>query len=151
MAIPVGLPERLVEIREKNGYTRKRLAEELGRPYRTLTNYEMGEREPGHTYIIEIAKKFGVTTDYLLGLSDDPHETSGDVKKKSSGTTEAAPEDETISLEESNKLLVALGYISEGEDLSDADLAFLTHIIGLLDAWFDQRHQGPINQSGMPA
>ena len=53
----MGIPERLVEIREANGYTRKKLAEELGRPYATVTKYETGEREPGHTYIIEIAKK----------------------------------------------------------------------------------------------
>lgn len=64
------IPERLVEIRERNGYTRKRLAEELGRPYRTITNYENGEREPGHDYIIEIATKFGVSSDYILGLTD---------------------------------------------------------------------------------
>jgi len=147
MPIPAGLPERLVAIREKNGYTRKRLAEELGRPYRTLTNYEMGEREPGHTYIIEIAKKFGVTTDYILGLTDSEKNDT----KKSPDTAEAAPGDETISFDESNKLLVALGYITEGEDLSDADLAFLTHIIALLDAWFDQRHQGAVDQAGMPA
>lgn len=65
------IPDRLVEIREKNGYTRKRLAEELGKPYATITKYETGEREPGHTYIMEIAKKFGVTTDYILGVSDN--------------------------------------------------------------------------------
>lgn len=131
------LSKRLVEVRKENGYTRKRLAEELGRPYRTITNYETGEHEPGHKYLIEIAKKFGVTIDYLLGLSDDPHETSDG--KKSPDTTEAAPGEGPISMEESNKLLVALGYIKEGEELSDADLAFLTHLIGLLDAWFDQR------------
>ena len=37
------IPERLIEIRRKNGYNRKQLAEELGRPYRTITNYENGE------------------------------------------------------------------------------------------------------------
>lgn len=68
----MGIPERLVEIREAHGYTRKRLAEELGRPYATITKYETGEREPGHTYIIEIAKKFGVTTDYILGIEKTP-------------------------------------------------------------------------------
>ena len=47
---------RLVEIREKNGYTRKRLAEELGRPYATITKYETGERDPGHTYIVDVAE-----------------------------------------------------------------------------------------------
>lgn len=66
----MGIPERLVEIREKNGYTRKRLSDELGRPYRTITKYETGEREPGHSYIVEIARKFGVSTDYILGVSD---------------------------------------------------------------------------------
>lgn len=134
MAIPIGLPERLVAIREKNGYTRKRLAEELGRPYRTLTNYEMGEREPGHTYIIEIAKKFGVTTDYILGLTDSENGCA-----KTPDAAEIAPGEGSISLEKSNNLLVALGYIKENEQLTDADLAFLTHIIALLDSWFDQR------------
>ena len=59
------ISDRLVEIREKNGYTRKRLAEELGRPYATITKYETGERDPGHTYIVDVAEKFGVTTDYI--------------------------------------------------------------------------------------
>lgn len=68
----MGLPERLVQIREQHGYTRKKLCEELGRPYATITKYETGEREPGHSYIIEIAQKFGVTTDYILGVEKSP-------------------------------------------------------------------------------
>ena len=64
------ISDRLVEIREKNGYTRKRLAEELGRPYATITKYETGERDPGHTYIVDVAEKFGVTTDYILGVPE---------------------------------------------------------------------------------
>ena len=78
----MGIPERLVEIREANGYTRKKLAEELGRPYATVTKYETGEREPGHTYIIEIAKKFGVTTDYILGIEKSPASTEADTGDK---------------------------------------------------------------------
>ena len=121
----MGLPERLVEIREKNGYTRKRLCEELGRPYATVTKYETGEREPGHGYIIDIAKKFGVTTDYILGI---------DTKK--------SPEPVVIDSEEVQEcekwltdLLVSKGYIKPGEDISDRDADFLIHWIGLLDAW----------------
>lgn len=78
----MGIPERLVEIREANGYTRKKLAEELGRPYATVTKYETGEREPGHTYIIEIAKKFGVTTDYILGIEKSPAPAEADTGDK---------------------------------------------------------------------
>ena len=78
----MGIPERLVEIREANGYTRKKLAEELGRPYATVTKYETGERDPGHTYIIEIAKKFGETTDYILGIEKSPAPAEADTGDK---------------------------------------------------------------------
>lgn len=59
--------------------------------------------------------------------------------KNSPSTAEAAPGEGHITLEESNRLLDALGLTREGQDLSDDDLAFLEHIIGLLDAWFDKR------------
>ena len=126
----MGIPERLVEVRERNGYTRKRLAEELGKPYATITKYENGEREAGSGYLISIAEKFNVTTDYLLGIEDDQSAET----KKSPAPAEA--ETEEVSLEETDRLLVALGLIKEGEQLSDDDLAFISHIVGLLDAWF---------------
>ena len=34
------LSRRLVEIRENHGYSRKKLSEELGVPYGTITKYE---------------------------------------------------------------------------------------------------------------
>lgn len=126
----MGIPERLVEVRERNGYTRKRLAEELGKPYATITKYENGEREAGSGYLISIAEKFNVTTDYLLGIEDDQ---SAETKKS---PAPAESETEEVSLEETDRLLVALGLIKEGEQLSDDDLAFVGHIVGLLDAWF---------------
>ena len=62
------LSERLKKIRKDNGYTRDRLAQELGLSYGTITKYETGEREPGHGYIVKLAQKFGLTTDYVLGI-----------------------------------------------------------------------------------
>ena len=59
-------------------------------------------------------------------------------QKKSPSTDESAPGDQ-ITLEETNQLLFALGLIQEGAALSDDDLAFLSHIIGLLDAWFKSK------------
>lgn len=44
-----------------------------------------------------------------------------------------------IPLDTTNEFLVEMGYIRPGEDLSDADLAFLTHIGGLMDAWFSRK------------
>lgn len=60
--------ERLVQIREEHGYSRKRLADELGKPYPTITKYENGTREPGHEYLKLISQKFGVSVDYILGI-----------------------------------------------------------------------------------
>ena len=59
--------------------------------------------------------------------------------EKTPDATEIAPGEGPISLDKSNELLVSLGYIKENEQLSDADLTFLAHIIALLDSWFDQR------------
>lgn len=62
--------------------------------------------------------------------------------EKSSSTAEAAPERKQFTIEESNRLLVAMGFIEEGQDLSDDDLTFLTHIIGLLNNHFSKRGPG---------
>lgn len=66
------IPERLVKAREFIGHNRKSFAEKLNIPYRTITNYENGSREPGSDYILKVADVCGCTTDWLLGLSDDP-------------------------------------------------------------------------------
>lgn len=62
--------ERLIDAREKLGYNRKDFSEKLGIPYRTITNYENGSREPGSDYLLKVANECGVTIDWLLGLSD---------------------------------------------------------------------------------
>lgn len=122
--------KRLIEARESIDCNRKEFAEKVGIPYRTITNYENGAREAGSDYLTTVATVCGVTTDWLLGVSDI---------KKSPSMAEATPgEDDHISLDESNALLVALGLIRDGQQLSDDDLAFLAHIIGLLEAWFNK-------------
>lgn len=130
------LSKRLIEVRKSNGYTRKRLAEELNRPYRTITNYETGEHEPGHKYLIEIAEKFGVTTDYLLGLSEDPRKKT-DETKKSPGTAEAAPGDKIYRLVTAlNEMLVTQGVIQDGNDLTDRQSEVLLAVCRIIDATF---------------
>lgn len=63
--------ERLTELRKEAGYSRVNFAEKIGIPHTTLRNYETNVREPGHRFLIQMAKEFNVTTDYLLGLSDN--------------------------------------------------------------------------------
>jgi transcriptional regulator with XRE-family HTH domain len=131
----MGIPERLVEVRERNGYTRKRLAEELGKPYATITKYENGEREAGSGYLISIAEKFNVTTDYLLGIEDDQSAET----KKSPAPAEAKARE--INAKHIMDVFVSAGIMPAGEDLSNEDLIFLRSIANAVFTWFQERHQ----------
>lgn len=66
------IPERLVALRKARGWSRDKLAEALGRPSKTVRNYETGDREPGLSYIADVARVFNVSADYILGLIDLP-------------------------------------------------------------------------------
>lgn len=79
------LGARIIDLRKQHGISREELAKEFDIPYTTLRNYENGLREPGHVFLIKVAKRFNVTTDYLLGISDitkkAPAQNAGDALK----------------------------------------------------------------------
>ena len=118
------LSKRLTKIREERGYKRTELAETLGIPYRTITNYETGEREPGHSYIIKIAKMFDVTTDYILGLENET----------SSPDQEEPERSELVSKDELVNFLKSVGI--ENPKASRQDLEFLDAVASLVKAWY---------------
>lgn len=62
--------ERLKELRIEKKLTQDKLAEETGLSQAALANWERGKRSPAAYAIITLAKFFGVTTDYLLGVTD---------------------------------------------------------------------------------
>lgn len=62
--------ERIKELREKNGEKQEDLASVLGIKRQVVSYYESGTRFPNVDIIIELAKHYNVTTDYLLGLSN---------------------------------------------------------------------------------
>ena len=68
---------RLTQLREDRGYhTRKSFAEKLGIPETTLRNYETDAREPGHTFLKQMSDFFNVSTDKLLGLTEEKERLS---------------------------------------------------------------------------
>ncbi len=76
--------ERITELREEMGFhTRKSFAEKLGIPETTLRNYETNAREPGHTFLKQISDLFEVSTDYLLGLTNEKERLSTHQLKES--------------------------------------------------------------------
>ncbi|MGV3084523.1 helix-turn-helix domain-containing protein [Enterococcus dispar] len=60
-------PENLKQLREKNNFTQKELAENIQVNIRTLRRYESGEVLPSYEKLLQLAKLFDVTVDYLLG------------------------------------------------------------------------------------
>ncbi|MCL2569378.1 MAG: helix-turn-helix transcriptional regulator [Oscillospiraceae bacterium] len=61
---------RLRELRTSKNITQKQLAESTGLSERACQSYELDEREPRLSVINKLADFFEVTTDYLLGRTD---------------------------------------------------------------------------------
>jgi transcriptional regulator with XRE-family HTH domain len=62
--------ERLRNLREAFGYTRETFAAEVGIGTAQVARYERGENDATGEILSRIAKLFGVSADYLLGLTD---------------------------------------------------------------------------------
>ena len=62
---------RLRELLAESGKMQKDICDELGISKQKLSNWKTGYSEPNFDDIIMLAKYFDVSTDYLLGLSDE--------------------------------------------------------------------------------
>ena len=65
--------DRIRELREKRGWSQRELARRCGFAAGQVGKYENEEIDPSSTYLTTLANVFGVSVDYLLGRSDDPH------------------------------------------------------------------------------
>lgn len=61
--------KRIKDLREDNDITQRELAEYLNITQQQYSLYEKGIRTIPVDLVIELARYYGVTTDYLLGLS----------------------------------------------------------------------------------
>ena len=61
----------LSQLRKERGISQKKAATELGISQALLSHYEKGIRECGLDFIIKCSEYYGVTTDYLLGVSEN--------------------------------------------------------------------------------
>lgn len=62
---------RLNELREEKNLKQRVLAKNLNICQGTYHNWESGKTEPSITQLIQIAKFFDVSVDYLIGNSDE--------------------------------------------------------------------------------
>lgn len=64
------LGEKIAEQRKKLGLSQEELAEKLNISQKSISKYELGDRNPQYKVLVRMAEYFGVTTDYLLRSTD---------------------------------------------------------------------------------
>ena len=75
------IQDRITDLREQNGWSKAELAERIGIDASRMGRLESGEtKSVGDDVILALAKAFGVSTDFLLGVSDDPEPNNYDIK-----------------------------------------------------------------------
>lgn len=115
--------EELKAARIKAGLTQQQIADEIGITKSTYCGYETAKRNPDLQRIKQLAKVLHISADTLLD--------TGIEKEKAPAPAKA--ETGEITREMSIELLKALGLLDQSGNLSDDDLAFLAHIVGLLE------------------
>ena len=71
------LGERLKRLRTGARMTQQELAERLGVSASAIGMYEQGRREPSAILLVQMARLFGVSTDYLLtGCASQPQDVA---------------------------------------------------------------------------
>ena len=65
------LSDRLSELRASAGLSQAKAANKIGIAQSSLASYESERREPSYTVLCKLADFYNVTTDYLLGRSED--------------------------------------------------------------------------------
>ena len=76
----LSIQERLKDLRVARGLTLEQLAEEINLSKSALGSYEGDKlKDISHYAIIKLAKFYGVTADYLLGLSQTKNHSNADL------------------------------------------------------------------------
>jgi transcriptional regulator with XRE-family HTH domain len=63
-------PEVLKDLRKEKNMSRQHLEDLIYVNIRTISYWELGQRECNLEQLITLSQIFGVTTDYLLGIED---------------------------------------------------------------------------------
>ena len=119
----VEIAKKLKEARNNTGLKQADVAAITGKSIKVIGHWETGYSQPDADMLATLLKLYNVDANCFFEIEKSPAMQQGAVGNG-------------ISLEESTQFLAELGYIREGQTLSDSDADFLIHILGLLDAWF---------------
>jgi len=109
----------LRELRTQKGLTQAELSKALQVSASSIGMYEQGRREPDNETLGRIANFFNVTTDYLLGRTDEPHTIA-----KGSSSTDLTPKEEREiehDLEDMINSMASAAYESDNGEQEDIE------------------------------
>lgn len=107
--------EKIKELADKHGISLMKLEEDLG--YSRNTLYKLKSQKPNAERISEIADYFNVSTDYLLGRTDNPAIAGSDEFAQVNG--------QTIDLRKA----AANTMLFDGKPLNEDDIDFITSVL----------------------
>ena len=127
------LTEKISEERKKNGWSQEELAEKLSVSRQSVSKWESGQSVPDLNRILEMARIFGVTTDYLLKDEIEEAENVDGFK-----STESSKKLRKVTMEEADEFLriktKTSPIIAFGVSLCVASAAPLIALIGLSES-----------------
>lgn len=113
------LGKRLRKVREKEGLSQKRAAKIFGLTNYQLSRYETGQSNPAPDLISKFANYYDITSDYLLGLSDEPSLTETQYREALEEYEELIKELEPLLPEERKRRIQRLRDFAKGMSESD--------------------------------
>lgn len=75
------IQEKLKDLRVEHGLTLEQLEKQTGISKSALGSYETEDKDITHTSIVILAKYYGVSTDYLLGLTETKNHPNADLSE----------------------------------------------------------------------
>lgn len=66
----MNMGDKLKSLRLEKKLTLKQVADRIGLAISAVSSYESGSRYPSYEVLVQLARIFHVTTDYLLGMTD---------------------------------------------------------------------------------
>lgn len=122
---------KIREAREAANLSQRELAKLLGIAPATLHGYETGKHDPKSDLLVQIARFCRTSVDFLLGFADG--------NEKDPPTPQSARQKDLVTKEEVEAVLIGLGITKPGEHITDADLDFLSSVVVLIQAWFNNK------------
>ena len=103
--------QRIRDLREDEQLTQKEIAEKVFDSQQHYQLYESGKREPPLNFAIQLSKIYGVSIDYIAGLTND----KGGLHKNSSEETELLNKYKSLSDKRKGRVLQLLDILYEEE------------------------------------